>query len=588
MSHRKPCTRKMSSRLLRSGPLAVSLLALVSLQPALADPMPLGSNTSAAASPSTNATINLIRLLVQQGVITGAQADQLIAQAEQEAQQARAAERTTVAAGPAPSAEGTMRVTYVPETVRTQIRDEVKQEVMAQAKAENWANPNEFPSWADRISFYGDIRTRYDGTFFPEGNDNTGSFPDFNAINTGSPYDVSESNPNFAPQYNTDEDRNRYRLRARFGVDADLGEGFKAGLRIATGSGNSPVSANQTLGGSGGNFSKYSVWLDRGFLSYTPMENVALHVGRFDNPFFSTNMVWDGDIGFDGLAVEGAYPIGDGLTPFVSAGVFPVFNTSFNFATNQPSKFESHDKWLYALQAGLDWDFAQDFSAKFGAAYYHFENIKGELSDPCTVISSADSCNTDHTRPSFAQKGNSYMALRQIVPVAENNFGTEDQYQYFGLVSEYQPLVLTGRVDYTGFEGIKVTGIGEFAKNLGYDEERLNLLAVNNRRTADIGDFTGGDTAYLLGASVGTPEVAKRWDWNVGVNYRYVESDALVDAFVDSDFGGGGTNVKGFTLGGMLGLSERVYMQARWMSSDEVTGPPFAVDTVQIDLGAKF
>ena len=43
----------------------------------------------AAPAPSENATVNLIRLLVQQGVIKQDQADALVAQAEAEAKSAR-------------------------------------------------------------------------------------------------------------------------------------------------------------------------------------------------------------------------------------------------------------------------------------------------------------------------------------------------------------------------------------------------------------------------------------------------------------------------------------------------------------------
>ena len=50
----------------------------------------------AAPAPSENATVNLIRLLVQQGVIKQDQADALVAQAEAEAKSARAT-GTTVA-----------------------------------------------------------------------------------------------------------------------------------------------------------------------------------------------------------------------------------------------------------------------------------------------------------------------------------------------------------------------------------------------------------------------------------------------------------------------------------------------------------
>src|SRR5262249_49280137 len=149
-------------------------------------------------------------------------------------------------------------------------------------------------------------------------NDNTGGIIDYNAINTGSPYD-DFSDPLNWPTLNTTEDRDRFRLRARLGLEADLSDGFTAGLRIATGSDASPVSTNQTLGGSGGNFSKYSLWLDRAFMKYeadlsaTPFDNygllrntnVTLTLGRFDRPFWSpTDLMWDSDLGFDGFALQ--------------------------------------------------------------------------------------------------------------------------------------------------------------------------------------------------------------------------------------------------------------------------------------------
>ena len=54
------------------------------------------------------------------------------------------------------------------------------------------------------------------------------------------------------------------------------------------------------------------------------------------------------------------------------------------------------------------------------------------------------------------------------------------------------------------------------------------------------------------------PALEKFGDWQAAVGYRYVESDAVVDGFTDSDFGGGGTNVQGFTIGGNVALSTLV------------------------------
>jgi hypothetical protein len=59
---------------------------------------------------------------------------------------------------------------------------------------------------------------------------------------------------------------------------------------------------------------------------------------------------------------------------------------------------------------------------------------------------------------------------------------------------------------------------------------------------------------------------------------------------VDSDFGGAlaGTNLQGFTLGGNLALSPRVWLSLRWLSASSIAGPTYKSDTVQLDLNAKF
>ena len=64
----------------------------------------------------------------------------------------------------------------------------------------------------------------------------------------------------------------------------------------------------------------------------------------------------------------------------------------------------------------------------------------------------------------------------------------------------------------------------------------------------------------------------------------------MVDGFTDSDFGGvtTGTNLKGYTLSGNLALSPNVWVGIRWMSADQVAGPPLKDDVLQIDLNGKF
>ena len=562
------------------------------------------SGTSTAAgiptAPTPNATVNLIRLMVEQKILPAEAAAKLIAQAEAEAEEARVAlARVASPAAPVtvtdgsvanaatPSAPGTVRVTYIPPYLRRQMVAEVRQEVMEQAEKERWAAPDAVPDWTKRWKFLGDMRLRYESVAFPDGNATGPDFLNVTSINSGRGVQVNSAAPQdeAIPFLNTDRDRTRIRVRARIGAEVNLDEGFTSGIRFATGESNSPVSQNQTLGGGNGNFNKYSVWIDRAYIKYesdldgTP---VSASVGRVANPFFATSMIWSNDVGFDGILVQGQHKFG-GLKPFATVGLLPVYNTAFDFSTNQATKSASYDKWLYAIQVGTDWRISKDFEAKFGLAYYHFENVEGQTSSP-TNGSALDAGDTDSSRLLFAQKGNTYRTIRNLnAPI-----GATKQYNYLGLASPYHEVALTGRIDYNHFEPTQISLLFEVVQNLGLDAGEVagSAYTYNNLNTS--GGFTGGDLGYYTSIQVGHPVLQKRWDWNASLGYRYVETDAVVDGFADSDFGGGGTNAKGFTLGGNVSVSNRVWFGVKFMSSDEVSGPTYQNDTFQFDINGRF
>lgn len=542
------------------------------------------ATAAASVTPSSNVTINLINRLVEKNILSRAEADEMIRQAEADAE--AVARSQEAALPPEPTSEEEMRINYIPEVVRTQMRDEIKQDLMAQTREQQWGG-TPMPEWPSKFQPFGDIRLRSESVFFDETN-SKGSFPDFNRINTGSPYDLSKiSNPNVEPpQRNVDEDRQRMRLRARVGTEIMLGDGFNAGLRVATGNDSSPTSSNQSLSG---NFSKYAIWLDQAHISYDaePMDDLELKcfAGRFANPFFSTEIQWDDDLNFDGLAVKGKVRLEDSMQAFFTAGYFPVYNTDFNFASNQADKFASRDRWLSGLQAGIEWKISDDLSAKFAAACYDFSDMRGKLSTPFIPLSDKDAGDTDGYRPPFAQNGNTYMQLRNIDgSTAANDSGNKYQYQYFGLASDFRNATLTGRLDYDGYEPVRLSLVAEATKNIAFNaasNRPINNLDGNNA-------YDGGDTAWLLNFIVGKPAMEVFGDWQATLGYRYVESDAVVDGFTDSDFGGGGTNVMGFMLGGNFALSKEVRCGVRWLGSDEITGPALRTDTLQFDLNARF
>jgi hypothetical protein len=513
-------------------------------------------------------------------------------------------------AAPEPQlAPNTVRVSYVPDVVKEQIRDEVRNDILNDAAKEGWATPGAVPDWITRFRLMGDLRFRYENLVYPPGNlptnpNNVGSgYWSFNAINTGSPYDInSATNPNNPPFPNVDQDRNRLRIRARMGTIVEFSDSCAVGLRLATGESNSPVTENQSLGaagsGSGGNFSKYAVWLDRAYLKYEtgglPNQDLTVNLGRFDNPFFATNMIWADDLGFDGLAVQGKFPASDNITPFFTVGAFPVFNTDLNYASNQPAKYKSQDKWLLAAQLGTAIDLGPNFGLKLGAAYYLFKNIEGKVSDPMVPIAATDAGNTDASRPAFAQKGNSYIALRNIVPTYDANNKLLPQYQYFGLATPFHELAFTTELSYNQFEPFQVALVGEYVKNLAFNRDTIlkngppQLLGPVNNNATDGTTFGGGNAAWMAVLRVGRLNPKQRWDWNVNLGYRSVQSDAVVDGFCDSDFGGGGTNMKGYTVSANLALFTDVWLGLRYMSATQIAGPAFKNDIIQIDVNSRF
>ncbi|QAX84952.1 hypothetical protein C2E19_14285 [Pseudomonas sp. DTU12.3] len=558
--------------------LAVGMVVATLVGQAVAAPAP---------APSENATINLIRLLVEQGILKQDKADALIAQAQNEAAQAKqAAASTAVAAGPV-AAPGDVRVQYVPAAVRDQIRDQVKAEVMATAKQENWAAPNTFPDWASRISFDGDIRLRDESRYYSDNNSN--EIVDFAKLNNNGPYDVNpNSSTSLPPLLNTREDRtNQFRIRARLGMKAVISPEWTAGIRIGTGSDNNPVSTTQSLGGG---FAKKDIWLDQGYLNWKPTDELTLTGGRFANPFMSTDMLYSNDLNFDGVAAIFDHKLNRDWGVFGTVGAFPVDYTNDTTSSNGFDKEESDNKWLYGAQVGAKWAINSNNRLKGALAYYRFDDIQGERSSPCEPWAGAPGCDSDGTRAAFMQKGNSVFLLRDITPNPLNP-STTPQPQFVGLASEFNLLDLNVVWDADLPEDFKLRSQGNYIHNLSYDEGEMRKRSagqiVNNLDSN--GNIESGANAWMVQFTLGSAlELKKQGDWNMFAGYKYIQPDALPDGFNDSSFHLGGTNAKGYFIGGNYGLAKNVYATGRWLSTEAVYGAPFDIDVLQLEINTRF
>lgn len=513
-------------------------------------------------------TLNLIEVLVKEGVLSQEGADKLLAQAkEKAAAEAQMVERTEAAKA---KDSKVVRVPYIPQFVRDEIRDQVRnelredvtQDVLAQAKNERWGVPGVLPDWTSRIKLKGDIRLRSQGEYF--GADNGPAF-DWQASN--------EQNANVL--LNTTEDRQRLRARLRLGLDAKITESITAGVRLTTGDTDNPVSTNQNLGNYG---NRYQLVVDQAFLRYDAINGngnrwLLLSGGRIPNPWLSTDLVWDIDLGFEGVAAtvsrhissgEGLYAEDDSdRSVYLTLGAFPLSTERSVFGYDKA-------KWLYGAQLGIDWLFKNRNRLEMGLAYYDYRNIEGRP-DPLATG------RNDWTAPAFQQKGNSTFDIQ----------GTG--LPPYGLVSDFNIVNLTARYDIARFAPAHVILIADYARNIGFD--RAEILA---RTGLDVEERTN---AYQVGVTVGWPEITKRRDWQVFGFYKHLERDAVLDTFTDSDFHLGGTDAEGWILGGSYGLADNTWLTLRWMSADEINGryddgapeaAPFAIDVLQVDLNAKF
>ncbi|AYN19522.1 putative porin [Alcaligenes aquatilis] len=551
-----------------------------------------------AAALGDDVTVELIQMLVDTGVLKKEQASALLARAQARAQAKASQARAVTDPGAAIAQDGDIRVPYVPISVRKEIERNVKDQMMAQAKTENWAQPNTFPDWVSRITVEGDVRARNESRLF-DGN-NSNQIIDFNAFNENGPVPTvvgNLQNPYDMPWMNTRMDRrNLWRYRARLGVRADISDRWTAGIRLASGSDDNPVSTSDTFGGG---MSKKSVWLDQMYITYRPTQWASITAGRAANPFMSTDMLYSDDLQFDGVSAKLSHAFADRpLTVFGNLGMFALeySNNSWTPDPDDPNaagtEGKSENKWLLGAQIGATWkpNSSNTFTGALG--YYRFENLAGQRSSPCTVYTSSDSCDTDWSRPAFMQKGNTLFLLRDIRHWSADP-DDWNEWQYVGLASKFNLLDLNLSWQTSLFDGLDLRIDGNYVRNLAYSKDKMISRAGGTQNIVNwrqnLADVESGPNAYMLQATFGRGiRLDNAGDWRMFAGYKYIQPDSMPDGFNDSGFHLGGTNARGYYLGGSYAFHRNVWAQFSWSSSKEIYGAPLSIDVLRFDLNARF
>jgi hypothetical protein len=275
-------------------------------------------------------------------------------------------------------------------------------------------------------------------------------------------------------------------------------------------------------------------------------------------------------------------------------GAFPIGYIGANFPDESINKEPDRTEWLLGAQVGTDWQ-TQLWDWRVGVSLYDYRNAQGELSSPCAIYLGVKQCSTDDTRPAFMQKGNTLFALRQIIPdPSAITPGDYTQPQFVGLAMNYNEIDATTQFDIQTGHRYHLILDGDFVRNLAYDPNPLGRYAalgvtpVTNYYTSQPKTFQSGPNAFMAQVTYGDPLPREQWQWNIVAGYKYLQPDAVVDAFTNADFHQGGTNAKGYFVKASLAIFENTWVSARWFSADQVYGPYYAVDVLQLDLNTGF
>ena len=150
--------------------------------------------------------------------------------------------------------------------------------------------------------------------------------------------------------------------------------------------------------------------------------------------------------------------------------------------------------------------------------------------------------------------------------------------------------MLTASAQFTHFSPFNLLLSAEYAYNTAFSESDFRKRSNYNLNPG------GRRDGYNLKLAVGATEVRDMGDWQAQFAYRHVGSDAVLDAFTDSDLGLGGTNLRGFTVGFQYGLYRNTTVGVRYMSAQNIDTTinssfptaSYKVNTLQVDFNVRF
>jgi hypothetical protein len=322
------------------------------------------------------------------------------------------------------------------------------------------------PDWVTTFKIGGDFRGRYDSILYPS------------------------VNPTI--------DQHRFRYRLRLGAVATIRDNFEVGLRLTSSEaqgafGGDPISGNTSFAD---NASKKFIYIDQAYAKWTALNTPdflgVLTVGKMENPFVFSEMIFDGDYTPEGAAANLNYNIDDKHTLKLNTGGFML----------DEAAGDSNDPFLVGSQLRWDAAWTPKIQSSIGAAILSVVGARGT---------------------------NSLLSGAAGVP----DRGHGNSRTGGGLDNTFTTFVGDAGVTYSldhfwGYNAIFPIRVGgEYAQNLIIDDR---------------------NKAYSLGVTFG--KSGKKGLWDVSYKWKEMQGDFWYEELVDSDFGGYSAGASAFASGG--------------------------------------
>jgi hypothetical protein len=401
--------------------------------------------------------------------------------------------------------------------------------------------------WLDNLTSKGDVRLRYEA-FDREQEDNRTATGDAGGT-----------------------DRNRERFRVRWGLEKKFSDEWKAGFRIASGSGtNDATSTNQSFDGE---FGLKDVFFDRAYGIWMPTERVKAVIpatnvvevgaGKVENPYdrdkWSTSIIWDSDVTPEGIYEKWDFRLMDDKA---NEAYWDINTLHGQWMVDEDSDNSPGDQEMQSYGYGTTYQWKKAHKTSFKFTYYDWNEYADYLKrNPGTLA---------------------------------NNFGGNDRtVDHFRIANFYADLDFE-MPTWWGVQPVKL--FGDYATNTGAENDSASwedITSINNPRNNE-------EDAYSFGVTLGRSKDAG--DWQLGYEYLYIEPNAVVGNFAESDLGLGFANNKGHKLSAKYMILKALELNfTAWMterinttlytygaSDTRVAGDDDHVLRTQLDLVWKF